>query len=97
MRNSSVLEATDLTIDQLVLTIAKELVDNTNLYPFFLEHAMRSNKLGYNPYGWCKIAEASAKGYVLSMKDSRLLTDSFILRLAVFLSEYFYDHVKGEG
>lgn len=87
MNISSVI-ANDNPFDELVYEVFTSVRDNSSVQHYYSEHAKRSKKWGYNAWGWAKVAEACAKTYFIDHPVPELLTDKFILSLAIELAHY---------
>jgi hypothetical protein len=77
------------SFEHLIDEVFEMVKDQESVQTGFMEQAHRSNRFGYNVIGWAKVAEACAKSYFLFHPLEVLLTDTFILSLAIKLAEYF--------
>lgn len=78
----------DDAFGNLVTSVFNNYKDEPLVQHYFIEHALRSDKFGHNAKGWAMCAEACAKAQFLNEASPMLLTDRFILTLALFLAEY---------
>jgi hypothetical protein len=89
MVEQEVLSQGDEDFEILLHNTFNSVIMSKKVYPLFFEAALQSNKDGNAVLTWTKLATKVCEGCVKVYPDTRIMTDKFILRLALELSNYF--------